>query len=76
MMKVNEKTIIMRIIVRAMLNAISPLAVSSAMDVVRTLVTYLMLPPIIIATPSSANALLNDATIARIIPQVDSCITA
>ncbi len=68
MKRVIENTIDIRIIARAMLNAISPLAVSNAIDVVNTLVTYLMFPPIIIATPSSEKALLKDAIIARTIP--------
>lgn len=62
----------MRIIPKAMLNGISPLAVSKAIEVVNILVTYLILPPIIWATPSSAKALLKEAVIASKISQNDS----
>jgi hypothetical protein len=63
-----ENTIAMRIIPRAILNDISPRAVSNAIDVVNTRVTYLMFPPNIIAMPSSAKARLKEAIIARLTP--------
>lgn len=59
-----------------MLNGILPLAVSNAIEVVNILVTYRILPPIIIATPSSAKALLKEAVIESVISQNASLITA
>ncbi len=56
------------IIPKAMLNSISPLAVSKAMAVVRIRVKPWMLPPSIIATPNSAKALLNPAMMASVTP--------
>ena len=71
-----ENTIVINIIAKAMVKGISPLAVSNAMEVVNIRVTYLMFPPIIMAIPSSAKALLNEAIIARVIPPNASFIMA
>ena len=64
-----DNTMPSRIMLSAMLSAISPIAVCNAIAVVNTRVTFRMLPPSIIATPNSAKALLKAAKIAKTTPQ-------
>jgi hypothetical protein len=69
-------TIVSNTIDKAMAKTTSPLVVSKAIVVVKTLVMPLMFPPIIKATPSSAIALLKLAIMARTKPLEDSPRTA